>query len=68
MSWGAAQRRYERAAAEDANAFFFDLDDGRVSDRAQGGNSARWVNHSCEPKCEAERAPSGRGALVGAAV
>ncbi|SAL88020.1 methyl-accepting chemotaxis sensory transducer [Caballeronia arvi] len=32
-----------------------ELDDGRVIDGAQGGNSARWVNHSCEPNCEAEQ-------------
>ncbi len=24
-------------------------------DGAQGGNSARWVNHSCEPNCEAKQ-------------
>ena len=55
ISWAAAQRRYERSAAEDGHTFFFDLDDGRVIDGAQGGNSARWVNHSCEPNCEAEQ-------------
>ncbi|SAL87290.1 nuclear protein SET [Caballeronia arvi] len=55
ISWAAAQRRYERSAAEDGHTFFFELDDGRVIDGAQGGNSARWVNHSCEPNCEAEQ-------------
>jgi hypothetical protein len=34
---------------------FFDLDDGRVIDGAQGGRSARWVNHRCEPNCAAEQ-------------
>jgi SET domain-containing protein len=24
-------------------------------DGAQGGNSARWINHSCAPNCEAEQ-------------
>ncbi|MDR5752377.1 MULTISPECIES: SET domain-containing protein-lysine N-methyltransferase [unclassified Caballeronia] len=55
VSWKEAQRRYQRSAAEDGHTFFFDLDDGRVIDGAQGGNSARRVNHSCEPNCEAEQ-------------
>ena len=38
ISWAAAQRRYERSAAEDGHTFLFDLDDGRVIDGAQGGN------------------------------
>lgn len=55
VSWREAQRRYERSAAEDGHTFFFDLDDGQVIDGAQGGNSARWINHSCAPNCEAEQ-------------
>jgi uncharacterized protein len=55
VSWREAQRQYTRSAAEDGHTFFFDLDDGRVIDGAQGGNSARWVNHSCAPNCEAEQ-------------
>ncbi|SOE89101.1 hypothetical protein SAMN05446927_7761 [Caballeronia arationis] len=55
VAWKEAQRRYEQSAAEDGHTFFFDLDDGQVIDGAQGGNSARWVNHSCEPNCEAEQ-------------
>ncbi|WP_159838674.1 SET domain-containing protein [Burkholderia sp. 8Y] len=55
LSWAQAQRQYARWAAEDGHTFYFDLDDGRVIDGAQGGNSARWVNHSCAPNCEAEQ-------------
>lgn len=55
ISWKAAQRRYERSTAEDGHTFFFDLGDGRVIDGADEGNSARWVNHSCEPNCETEQ-------------
>ena len=55
LSWKEAQRRYERSAVEDGHTFFFDLGDGRVIDGARGGNSARWVNHSCEPNCETEQ-------------
>ncbi|MDR6413206.1 SET domain-containing protein, partial [Paraburkholderia terricola] len=31
----------------------FGLADGRVIDGSVGGNSARWLNHSCQPNCEA---------------
>ncbi|SAL53612.1 nuclear protein SET [Caballeronia turbans] len=55
VSWAQAQREYARSAAEDGHTFYFDLDDGRVIDGAQGGTSARWVNHSCAPNCEAEQ-------------
>lgn len=35
------------------HTFFFSLEDGRVIDGADGGNSSRWINHACEPNCEA---------------
>jgi SET domain-containing protein len=25
-----------------------------------GGNAARWINHACEPNCEAEETAEGR--------
>ena len=40
-----AQRRVDRSRAEDGHTFFFNLEDGRMIDGAQGGNSARWINH-----------------------
>ncbi|BBQ03475.1 SET domain-containing protein-lysine N-methyltransferase (plasmid) [Burkholderia sp. SFA1] len=49
-----AQRRFERSSAEDGHTFFFGLADGSVIDGAHGGNSARWINHSCRPNAEAE--------------
>lgn len=33
--------------------YFFDIGDGTVIDGAAGGNSSRWINHSCGPNCEA---------------
>lgn len=50
-----ARRSYERSIAADGHTFFFDLDDGRVIDGATGRNSARWLNHSCTPNCEADQ-------------
>src|ERR1700731_2871660 len=55
VSWERAQRTHARSGAEDGHTFFFGLDDGRVIDGAQGGNSSRWLNHSCAPNCEAEQ-------------
>ena len=52
-SWRSAFQRYQRSSAEAGHTFFFGLDDGRVIDGARAGNSARWINHSCEPNCEA---------------
>jgi SET domain-containing protein len=35
------------------HTFLFELDDDVVIDAGQGGNAARWINHSCDPNCEA---------------
>ena len=38
----------------DPHTFLFGLDNGiEVIDPTTGGNEARWINHSCEPNCEA---------------
>ena len=54
-SWRVASQRYQHNRAEDGHTFFFGLDDRHVIDGARGGNSARWLNHCCEPNCEAEQ-------------
>jgi SET domain-containing protein len=51
ISWDEAVARFERAGAE-AHTFLFDLGDSLVIDGGRGGNSARWINHGCEPNCE----------------
>ena len=35
------------------HTFYFSLEGGGVIDARFGGNSARWINHSCAPNCEA---------------
>src|SRR6266536_2097273 len=39
---------------DDPHTFLFGLDDEKeVIDPTTGGNEARWINHSCDPNCEA---------------
>ncbi|MDQ9169289.1 SET domain-containing protein-lysine N-methyltransferase [Oxalobacteraceae bacterium R-40] len=45
-----------RKAADPDNpfhTFFFSLENGKMIDGDADGNDARWINHSCEPNCEA---------------
>lgn len=50
-------RRHEEVEAEhggnheSGHTFLFTLNDDYVIDANQGGNSARWINHSCHPNC-----------------
>jgi uncharacterized protein len=52
-------RRISEDAADDkygddegTHTFLFLCDDRMVIDANYKGNSARWINHSCEPNCE----------------
>ena len=54
ISWKQAQRLHPHNPAEPNHTFFFQIDDDHVIDANQGGNAARWINHSCAPNCEAE--------------
>lgn len=38
---------------EDGHTFLFTLNDRYVIDGNVDGNTARWINHSCDPNCEA---------------
>jgi SET domain-containing protein len=50
-AWHVAVRRHWREGIE-GHTFLFGLSDGRVIDGSCGGNSSRWLNHSCAPNCE----------------
>lgn len=54
ISWKEAIRRHPHNPDEPNHTFYFALDDGCVIDGNVDGNSARWINHSCAPNCEAE--------------
>ena len=47
---------------ESGHTFLFTLNDKYVIDANEDGNDARWINHSCEPNCEAvlEESESGK--------
>ena len=61
ISWKEADRRPPSDPDDPNHTFLFSLDDGkRVIDANVGGNSARWINHSCDPNCETEETESGR--------
>ncbi|MFT4192741.1 MAG: SET domain-containing protein-lysine N-methyltransferase [Comamonas sp.] len=54
ISWQEAQDRHPHDPADPNHTFYFSLDDGSVIDATHGGNSARWINHSCDPNCIAD--------------
>ena len=48
-----AEARYPDVEGERHHTFLFAIDDDVVIDAAVGGNEARFINHSCEPNCDA---------------
>jgi SET domain-containing protein len=53
IDWPEALRRTEASDAPVNHTFYFSLADGNVIDGGSHGNDARWINHACEPNCEA---------------
>jgi hypothetical protein len=60
ISEALADERYPDDESKPAHTFLFLLDDGKVIDANFDGNSARWINHSCDPNCETEEDENGR--------
>jgi hypothetical protein len=55
ISWDEALDRHPHDPSQPDHTFYFQLDDGeRVIDALYGGNAARWINHACDPNCEAD--------------
>ena len=48
-----ADRRYDDDTMDNPHTFVFTVGPDTVIDGARGGNEARFINHSCEPNCEA---------------
>jgi len=54
ISWDEALRRHPHDPSDPNHTFYFHIDAETVIDGARQGNSARWINHACDPNCEAE--------------
>lgn len=54
ISWQEAQDRHPHDPSQPNHTFYFQVDDERVIDAKYGGNSSRWINHSCDPNCYAD--------------
>jgi len=54
ITWKEAQRRHPHDPKDPNHTFYFHVDEKRVIDAKVGGNSSRWINHSCNPNCEAD--------------
>lgn len=54
ITWKEALRRHPHDPSQPNHTFYFHIDDERVIDGGVNGNAARWINHSCDPSCEAD--------------
>lgn len=54
ITWEEAVDRHPHDPSQPNHTFYFHLDGGLVIDALYGGNDARWINHACEPNCEAD--------------
>lgn len=55
ISWEEAQARHPHDPSDPNHTFYFHIDDTRVIDALYGGNSSRWINHSCDGNCQADQ-------------
>ena len=54
ISWPEAQNRHPHNLKDPNHTFYFHIDEDHVIDALFGGNSSRWINHSCDANCEAD--------------
>ena len=54
ITWDEALRRHPHDPSDPHHTFYFHIDEHHVIDAKHGGNAARWINHACEPNCEAD--------------
>ena len=54
ITWPEALRRHPHDLKDPDHTFYFHVDELHVIDAKFGGNAARWINHACQPNCEAD--------------
>jgi uncharacterized protein len=54
ITWDEALDRHPHDPQDPNHTFYFHIDEEHVIDAKYGGNSSRWINHSCAPNCEAD--------------
>jgi hypothetical protein len=54
IGWEEAQDRHPHDPKDPNHTFYFHVHEDKVIDALHGGNSSRWINHSCDPNCEAD--------------
>ena len=59
-TWEVACERAPSDPSDPYHTLLFELVDGSVIDAGVRGNAARWINHGCEPNCEAIEYDDGR--------
>lgn len=52
LPWKEAMELPPHRPNDPYHTFLFSLENGDVIDAGNGGNEARWINHSCAPNCE----------------
>jgi SET domain-containing protein len=48
-----SDKRYDDTDVKNHHTFLFSVDKRKVIDATYGGNESRFINHSCDPNCEA---------------
>jgi SET domain-containing protein len=53
ISHPVADERYDDESMRNHHTFLFSVSSRTVIDASRGGNDSRFINHSCDPNCEA---------------
>lgn len=48
-----SDKRYDDTNVKNHHTFLFSVDNRKVIDATYGGNESRFINHSCDPNCDA---------------